>query len=113
TFVIGAGVEDRFCPATPSRALDPRPIVTISGADDRKNVDALLAAWLSTPDDFRRRHRLVVAGSSSVAQQRRWRATLTEYGRGHGVELRGVVGDGELIELLQHAHLTVIPYLEE
>jgi glycosyltransferase involved in cell wall biosynthesis len=115
---IGAGVESRFEPAARNA---PRPpsvpstgyVVCVTGADEHKNTAGLIEAWGRLPAQIHRTTRLVIVGKASDAVRARWERDIERAGCADSIELAGGVTDEHLVELLQHASLSVTPSFEE
>ena len=108
--VVYPGVDnERFRPSTSALTFPPgRPyILCVAGADPTKNVETLVEAFIRLPPLLRNSHDLVLAGDL------RRRADLRERVAGAGIEKQvrfaGIVSDGALIALYQHAALFVFP----
>lgn len=92
-----------------------RPFVFYSGgADSRKNLDRLVAAFASLPHDVRDRHQLVFAGKKQKSEV----AALVQCARDHGLaesalKLIGYVGEDDLVRLYNLAEVFVFPSLHE
>ena len=75
-------------------------MINFSGMTVRKNIDRLIAAWLSLPADFRTRHRLVITGEGTC---RRKNLARLAHRRDHGILLPGRIGKQDLRALLAGA----------
>ncbi len=116
---IGAGVEQQFV-VTPVR---PRPdvlppsvdryVVSVTGGDERKNTEGLLRAWGRVDPAIRRGRHLVIATAHSPAVLRRWERWAADAGVTHEVVFTGSLTDDEMVAILQHAELAVMPSTEE
>ncbi len=120
--VIGAGVDDRFRRPSedPRRVVasivpdaDEPYVVSVTGADERKNTRGLLAAWGRLPAAVRDRHRLVIAAGAPAPLLAEWQAAARSAGCSDRVTFAGAVSDAEMVALLQGARLAVVPSLEE
>ncbi len=111
---VKAEVEGKKCGDSPSScstltsASTFRPyILCVAGADPTKNVETLVEAFARLPLPLRDSHDLVLVGDF------RRRADLRELVGRTGIEKQtvftGVVSDGRLIDLYQHASLFVFP----
>lgn len=120
--VIGAGVDDQFVP--PTATAHPRPdrilprevgryVVSVTGGDERKNTEGLLRAWAQVAPAIREGRHLVIATAASDEVLRRWRNWADELGVTREVVLTGSVTDSEMVAVLQHAELAVMPSTEE
>ena len=133
-FPVGAAVEPRFSvgadepaalAALFARGVDRsrRPVVAVTGGDDRKNTPGLIRAWALLPESLRAGHQLVVACEAVPAVRDRWNhvavhAGLTTSGRpgsssAADVAITGTVTDDEMVALYRRATLSVFPSLEE
>jgi glycosyltransferase involved in cell wall biosynthesis len=119
---IGAGVEEQFVP--PSVSPLPRPdrvlprsvdryVVSVTGGDERKNTEGLLRAWARLDPAVRQGRHLVIATAHSPAVLRRWEGWADEVGIRPEVVFTGSVTDEEMVAILQHAELAVMPSTEE
>jgi glycosyltransferase involved in cell wall biosynthesis len=120
--MIGAGVDDQFVPAAvrrhqrPDRVLPPdveRYVVAVTGGDERKNTEGLLRAWALVDPAIRSSRHLVIATAASEAVLRRWRQWADDLDIGDRTVLTGSVTDDEMVAILQHAELAVMPSTEE
>lgn len=128
--MIGAGVDRHFVrpevhePPWPARLMergDAPYVVAVTGGDERKNTEGLLRAWAQAdlaaerPASGRRgaRPRLVIATAASAPVLDRWRRVADGLGIAEDVDITGHVTDDEMVALLQHARLAVLPSLEE
>jgi glycosyltransferase involved in cell wall biosynthesis len=115
---IGAGVESRF---TATRRGTVRPqsvpaqeyVVCVTGTDEHKNTAGLIEAWGHLPRSVRTTYRLVIIGRTSDAVRARWERDIERAGCSDSIGLAGGVTDEHLVELLQHAALSVTPSFEE
>jgi glycosyltransferase involved in cell wall biosynthesis len=115
---IGAGVESRFRPtrrgtARPRSVPAQEYVVCVTGADEHKNTAGLIEAWGRLPRSIRLTYRLVIVGAASDAVRGRWERDIERAGCSDSVDLAGGVTDEHLVELLQHAALSVTPSFEE
>lgn len=115
---IGAGVESRFepalrGPARPTTVPELPYVVCVTGTDVHKNTAGLIEAWGCLPRHVRDTHRLVIVGRTSEPIRARWQREIERAGCAESIELAGSITDGRLVELLQHAALSVTPSLEE
>lgn len=115
---IGAGVEARF--ELPARGAG-RPatvpagpyVVCVTGADEHKNTEGLIAAWGRLPPAVRASHRLLIIGAARDAVRAQWQRSIERAAITDSVELTGTVSDEQLVRLLQHADLSITPSFEE
>lgn len=113
--VVGASANARFRPAlvgAPSPRCGPY-VVSITGYEDRKNTAELLRAWGRVDAALRAATMLVVVATPPAPVLERWRAVAAEAGCGDRVEFAIGRPDDEVVALLQHAVLNVVPSLEE
>jgi glycosyltransferase involved in cell wall biosynthesis len=107
--VIHPGIDERFFNAVPLRRQKPY-VLFVGTIEPRKNIDALLDAWLELPLLTRETHDLVIAGPAGWASQR----TLDRIQSGiTGVEYAGYVPESDLPSLTAGATLFVYPSLYE
>jgi glycosyltransferase involved in cell wall biosynthesis len=120
--VIGSGVDPTFAPAQDrpvglaerfASLADVGCVVAVTGADDRKNTEGLIRAWSLVDASVRRHRRLVIATGVPAGVEQRWYAVAREAGIDDEVFITGSVSDDEMVALLQHAELSVMPSLEE
>ena len=115
--VVGAGVSSRFVVAGPGSDRGPvgvdglrGPFVLYTGgADPRKNVEGLLAAWAHLPQPLRSSHQLVVVCSLSPSERNHLEVAATRAGIADHVLLTGFVDDDTLVRLYQTTELFVFP----
>jgi glycosyltransferase involved in cell wall biosynthesis len=88
-------------------------VVAVTGADERKNTEGLIRAWSLIDISLRRHRRLVIATGVPAGVEQRWYAAAREAGIDDEVFITGSVSDDEMVALLQHAELSVMPSLEE
>ena len=92
-----------------------RPFILYNGgAESRKNVDSLIAAYAQLPLEVRMQYQLVIAGKLQPWQYKH----LAKLAKQHGLfssdmPLTGFVTDEELVALYNMAHLFVFPSLYE
>ena len=117
---IGAGVEHQFVASPirprPDRVLPPpvdRYVVSVTGGDERKNTEGLLRAWGRVDPAIRRGRHLVIATAHSPAVLRRWESWAADAGVAAEVVFTGGLTDDEMVAVLQHAELAVMPSTEE
>jgi glycosyltransferase involved in cell wall biosynthesis len=115
---IGAGVEPRFAPAPrgtarPASVPAQEYVVCVTGTDEHKNTAGLIEAWGQLPRTVRHTYRLVIVGKASDAVRTRWEREIERAGCADSIDLTGGVTDEHLVELLQHAALSVTPSFEE
>ena len=115
---IGAGVEPRFRQAfrgtpRPNSVPDGDYVVCVTGADEHKNTAGLIEAWGRLPRNVSERYRLVIVGAASDVVRARWERDIERAGCTDSIDLAGGVTDEHLVELLQHASLSVTPSFEE
>jgi glycosyltransferase involved in cell wall biosynthesis len=113
--VTGAAAGDRFRPA---RHLSTSPIggpyvVAVTGGEERKNTHGLLRGWSAVPDDVRRSTRLVVVATPPGAVLAAWRRLARDLGVDDSVVFASGLGDEDVVAVLQHARLGVVPSSEE
>ncbi len=119
---VGAGVDDQFVP--PAVQRHPRPdrvlpagveryVVAVTGGDERKNTEGLLRAWALVDPAIRASRHLVIATAASAPVLRRWRQWAHDLAIGDRTVLTGSVNDDEMVAILQHAELAVMPSTEE
>lgn len=120
--VIGAGFPDTYVPASRRRVALPERLVSlgdvgvvvaVTGSDDRKNTEGLIRAWSMLEPSLRRTRRLVIATGVPAAIERRWREVADEVGVAGEIIITGSLTDDEMVAILQHAELSVMPSLEE
>jgi glycosyltransferase involved in cell wall biosynthesis len=113
--VTGAAAAGRFRPARPGApaAIDGPYVVTVTSGDERKNTHGLLHGWALVPDDVRRTTRLVVVATPSGTVTSTWQRLASDLGVDGSVDFRVGLGDDEVVNLLQHARLGVVPSTEE
>jgi Glycosyl transferases group 1 len=87
--------------------------VSITGYEDRKNTEGLLRAWGRVDVGLRAATMLVVIATPQAPVLARWRAVAAEAGCGDRVEFATGRSHDEVVALLQHAVLNVVPSLEE
>jgi glycosyltransferase involved in cell wall biosynthesis len=113
--VVGVSANARFRPAAEG-ATSPRGdryVVSITGYEDRKNTEGLLRAWGRIDAGLRADTMLVVIATPPAPVLHRWRAVAAEAGCGDRVEFATGLGDADVVAVLQHAVLNVVPSLEE
>ena len=108
--VIGAGVDRRF--RLPS-VEDRRAVVAVTGADPRKNTEALLDTWSRIDEGLRERHGLVVIAGVDEATAGRWGSIAAVHRVGASVHFIRNASDDEVVRHLQSAALVVRPSLAE
>ncbi len=119
--VVGAAVEPQFSqgPHDPEvlrrfGAQCPNgPVVAVTGADNRKNTEHLIAAWSQVPLAVRQGHLLVIACGAPAKVIERWEACAVLNGVRDQVRFTGSVSDEEMVGLLRSATLSVLPSIEE
>jgi glycosyltransferase involved in cell wall biosynthesis len=113
--VVGAAANRRFRrpAADASSPRVERYVVSITGYEDRKNTEGLLRAWGRLKPHVRASTMLVVVATPPAPVLHRWRVVAAEAGCGDWVEFATGRSDAEVVELLQHAVLNVVPSLEE
>ena len=122
--VIGAGVGEAFRPPTATEAawararegverLQPGFLLSVGGADHRKNLHGLVAAYALLPQDLRTAHQLVIACRLGEEARARLHGLAAALGVGPRVLLTGYVDDATLVALYQAADLFVFPSLYE
>jgi glycosyltransferase involved in cell wall biosynthesis len=92
-----------------------RPFVfSVTGADDRKNTEALVSAYARLPLTFRREHQLVITCFMPLVFEQKWRQHARQVGlREDEVLLTNLVAEDVLRSLYQTAALFVFPSLYE
>jgi glycosyltransferase involved in cell wall biosynthesis len=107
--VVYPGIDERFFTATPMKR--PKPYVLFVGTiEPRKNIDALLDAWLELPIGIREAHDLLISGPVGWQSKR----TLDRIKSGIlGVEYLGYVPESTLPSLTAGASVFVYPSLYE
>ncbi|HWM21285.1 MAG TPA: glycosyltransferase family 1 protein [Ilumatobacteraceae bacterium] len=113
--VVGASANARFRPAA-AGASSPRDspyVVSITGYEDRKNTEGLLRAWGRVDTGLRATTMLVVVATPPAPVLERWKAVAAAAGCSDRVEFATGRPDDEVVALLQHAVLNVVPSLEE
>jgi glycosyltransferase involved in cell wall biosynthesis len=108
--VIGAGVDQRFSPPV---IEDRRSVVAVTGADPRKNSEALLDAWARIDESLRQQHGLVIIAGVDEARAAEWRSRAVVLGIDDSVSVLRDASDDELVHHLQSAFLVVHPSLAE
>ena len=107
--VIYPGIDERFVTAAPLRRDKPY-VLFVGTIEPRKNIDALLDAWLELPISMREAHDLLIAGPTGWASDR----TLDRIRSGIlGLEYLGYVDESELPSLTAGASVFVYPSLYE
>lgn len=118
-YCIGAGVEARFHRpsyyphARPDTVPEGRYVVCVTGADEHKNTIGLIAAWGLVDDAVRAGRQLVIVGGASDEVIAAWQTAAERAGVASSIMFTGAVSDDLLVQLLQHASLSVTPSLEE
>ncbi|MFN8525605.1 MAG: glycosyltransferase [Chloroflexota bacterium] len=122
---VGAGVSSYFRPArytedpiaavrSATPAITRDYLLTVSGADPRKNTEALISAYSLLPRDLRQRYQLVISCQLPPSAEAEWRAHVAKVGLDQDdVVLTGFVSDSVLRSLYQAARLFVFPSLYE
>lgn len=116
--VIGAGVEPMFQPPLrgarrPPAVPDQPYAICVTGTDEHKNTVGLVAAWGLLPSELRARHRLLIVGNAPSGVRRVWERAIERAESADSIQITGAVTDEHLVELLQHAELSITPSLEE
>lgn len=121
--VIGAGVDAMFRPARLSEedrrelfgrlGIRSRYVLYNGGLEPRKNVPALLEAFVRLPADLRRRHQLVVVGDHSEFGRQLSRLCGRLGLAPHEIVFTGRVDDADLVALYSECALFVFPSLLE
>jgi glycosyltransferase involved in cell wall biosynthesis len=122
--VVGAGVSDRFRPATrrdvaveavrqalPS--IQPGYVLYTGGIEPRKNIARLLDAYAGLSVTIRSRHHLVIVCRVLPEERLKLERRLSELRLAGTVHFPGFVPDDQLLLLYQAAHLFVFPSLYE
>jgi glycosyltransferase involved in cell wall biosynthesis len=112
--VIYPGVAETYFRATRAEVNGEKPYFLYVGTiEPRKNVDSLLTAWSALPGDYRRAHRLLIAGMKG------WKAEATmkrlaQMGRDdRNIRYLGYVPEDDMPALVVGAHALVYPALYE
>jgi glycosyltransferase involved in cell wall biosynthesis len=125
TAVIGAAASELFRPRGPGE--DPgavlaaqlprvsRPFVlSVTGWQAHKNVEALIEAWSRVPNDVRRQHQLVLTCPLPPGADTVWNEVAVGFGLAQDdVVVTGRVDDDVVRALYQQAELFVLPSFEE
>jgi glycosyltransferase involved in cell wall biosynthesis len=122
--VAGAGVSERFQPATDRGAafselrkrfpwLGEAYVLYTGGIEPRKNIDRLLEAYAGLPSQLRTRHQLVIVCRVQPSERALLDARLRRLGVTGQVRFPGFVPDDDLLRLYQAAELFVFPALYE
>ena len=119
--VVGAVIEPQFRPSEVGRTLSRgtassssrRTVLAVTGADQRKNTERLIAAWSRISTRTRINSELVVACAAPQSTLDHWNHLAVYQGVGESVRFTGEVTDDELVALMQNASLGVMPSLEE
>ena len=122
--VIGAGISPAFHPPASreealfeaQQAVDRLQsgfLLYVGGADHRKNLEGLLAAYALLPRVLRARHQLVIACRLGEEVRGRLRALAKSLGIAPRVLFAGMVDDAALVALYQSTELFVFPSLSE
>jgi glycosyltransferase involved in cell wall biosynthesis len=107
--VIHPGIDERFFSAAPLRRDKPY-VLFVGTIEPRKNLDALLDAWLELPIATREAHDLLISGPVGWSSQR----TLDRIRSGIvGVEYLGYVPEADLPSLTAGASAFAYPSLYE
>lgn len=107
--VVYPGIDERFFDAAPLHREKPY-VLFVGTIEPRKNIDALLDAWLELPLTIRESHDLVIAGPTGWASARkldRIRSGIL------GVDYLGYVPESMLPSLTAGASVFVYPSLYE
>jgi glycosyltransferase involved in cell wall biosynthesis len=122
---IGAGVSTFFTPAegvaqdrsalqTTLPRIERPFVLCVSGADDRKNTEALIAAFSRLPRHLRDSHQLVIACELPPQMAAVWRKRAADCGLNRAqLVLTGRTSDAVLRSLYRCAELFVFPSLYE
>lgn len=118
--VVGAVIEPQFISSEPGVAGTGSPtaslrrsVLAVTGADQRKNTERLIAAWSRLPAHTRANAELVVACAAPQSTLDHWNHLAVFQGVGNDIRFTGEVTDDELVALMQWATLGVMPSLEE
>jgi glycosyltransferase involved in cell wall biosynthesis len=122
--VVGAGVSDRFRPATKRDvaveavrqalpSIQPGYVLYTGGIEPRKNIARLLDAYAGLSGTIRSRHHLVIVCRVLPEERLELERRLSELRLAGTVHFPGFVPDDQLLLLYQAAHLFVFPSLYE
>jgi alpha-1,3-rhamnosyl/mannosyltransferase len=119
--VICPGVPEEYFNAGPresesaARALKLRTpyFLFVSTIEPRKNLDGLLAAWLSLPSEFRESHELVVAGMPGWKSETTMKLLRQIARRQSGVRYLGYVPEQLMAGLTAGARALIYPSFYE
>lgn len=121
--VIGAGVDAMFRPVRLNEedrrelfgrlGIRSRYILYNGGLDPRKNVPALLEAFVRLPADIRRQYQLVVVGDNREVRKQMSRLCGRIGLASHEIVFTGRVDDADLVALYNECALFVFPSLLE
>jgi glycosyltransferase involved in cell wall biosynthesis len=122
--VAGAGVSERFHPASDRKAafsslreqfpwLEDGYVLYTGGIEPRKNIDRLLEAYAGLPRELRGKHQLVIVCRVQPSERALLDRQLRRLGVAGQVRFPGFVPDEELLRLYQAAELFVFPALYE
>lgn len=109
------GLDEAQREALMTRLGIDKPFVFYTGgADPRKNLARLIAAFAALPKATREAHRLVFAGKIPVQQLSGLKAAMRSHGvASHEVIFLGYVSDEDLVALYNLARVFVFPSLHE
>lgn len=121
---VSSAIESDFQPVADYAGRDQdfaerfgihRPYVLYTGgADDRKNLPALIAAFAKLPTEIRKAHQLVFAGKLHDQEQRKvLRAGRSERLQSGELVLAGYVSDEELKQLYSYCAVYAFPSWHE
>lgn len=97
-----------------SRGISKPFILYTGGADPRKNLPRLIAAYGKLTADLRSKFQLVICGKIPIVEQSRLRSLASEGTfEGNDVVFAGYVDEVELTQLYSTCRLFVLPSLEE
>ncbi len=119
--IVGSPIEPRFCVGpVDARVLSSfglsdgvEFVISVTGADPRKNTERLIRAWARLSPDDRDGRRLVIACAAPDSVLLHWNHIAHVEGVQDSVILTGTVTDDEMVSLLRAATLSVLPSIEE
>lgn len=119
--VVGSPIEPRFHPGPIDRSVLERFgvadaaefVVSVTGADPRKNTERLIRAWSRLDAPVRSNRRLVIACAAPSSVLLHWNHIAHVEGVSDSVVLTGAVSDAEMVSLLRAATVSILPSTEE